>query len=268
MERLKLRVARIACAALLIPMTAAANDDAALAELRAEIDALKAEYTGRVAAIEARIDQIEANAAGAGSAPAVADAAAADGGAVPVPEPAPLTSASVGGMRSSAFNPAIAVILSGTYANLSQDPETYAIAGFMPSGGEIGPGDRSFSLGESEITLSASVDPYFMGSLTAALSGEGELEVEEAFFRTTSLPAGLTLKGGRFFSGVGYLNEIHAHNWDFVDAPLVYQAFFGGQFAQDGLQLKWLAPTDLFVELGAESGNGDAFPGTRESATA
>ena len=91
------------------------------------------------------------------------------------------------------------------------------------------------------------------------------LEVEEAFFRTTALPHGFSVKGGRFFSGVGYLNEIHAHAWDFIDQPLAYQAFFGGQFAQDGVQVKWLAPTDLFIEFGAETGNGGAFPGTRST---
>jgi len=110
--------------------------------------------------------------------------------------------------------------------------------------------------------LSANVDPYFFGNVTAAIDSDGEIGIEEAFFKTLALPGGLLLKGGRFFSGVGYLNEIHAHAWDFIDQPLVYQAFFGGQLAQDGLQLKWLAPTDLFVELGAEAGNGDAFPGT------
>ena len=76
------------------------------------------------------------------------------------------------------------------------------------------------------------------------------------------LPPWIHNTTGRFFSGLGYLNEIHAHAWDFVDQPLVYQAFFGGQLAQDGLQMKWLAPTDTFIELGAEAGNGGAFPGT------
>ena len=56
---------------------------------------------------------------------------------------------------------------------------------------------------------------------------------------------------------------MHAHAWDFVDQPLVYQAMFGGQSRQDGVQVKWLAPTDLFIELGAEAGNGDSFPATR-----
>ena len=45
-------------------------------------------------------------------------------------------------------------------------------------------------------------------------------------------------------------------------APLVYKAFLGGQLAQDGVQLKWIAPTDLLIELGAELGNGSQFPGS------
>jgi len=227
------------CVAL--PAIASADDDAAA--LRAELQTLKADYDARVAALESRIGQLEAATAAA-------------------PEPAPAPAPTSGG-SASAFNPAISVVLAGSYADTSQDPGDWGIAGFMPNGGEIGPGERSFSLGESEITFAASVDPYFSAQLTAAIAGEDEIGVEEAFFRTSSLPAGFTAKGGRFFSGFGYLNEVHAHAWDFADQPLVYQAFFGNQRAQDGVQLKWIAPTDLFIELGAETGNGDAFPGTR-----
>ena len=72
------------------------------------------------------------------------------------PSPAPATSA---GRALTAFNPAISVILAGNYAHLSEDPESYAIAGFIPSGDEIGPGERSFNVGESELTFSANVDP-------------------------------------------------------------------------------------------------------------
>ena len=169
------------------------------------------------------------------------------------------------GTAATAFNPAISLILGGSYTDTSQDPETWSIGGFIPSGGEVGPGERSFNLGESELTLSANVDPYFSAKMIAAITAENEIEVEEAYFRTLALPSGFTAKGGRFFSGFGYLNEVHAHAWDFVDQPLVYQAFFGGQYKQDGVQVKWLAPTDLFVELGAETGNGDAFPATRRN---
>jgi hypothetical protein len=36
-----------------------------------------------------------------------------------------------------------------------------------------------------------------------------------------------TVRAGRFFSGIGYLNEQHAHTWDFVDTPLAYRAMLG-----------------------------------------
>jgi len=235
--------APLALSCMLLPALSHAADD--VATLRAELQALKSEYNDRVTALEARITQLE-------SEPAPAPA-------TPVPA-APVASASSG---ASAFNPAVSVILGGTYTDTSRDPHDWHIGGFIPSGGDVGPGDRSFNLGESELTLSSNVDPYFYANLTAAITGDNEIEVEEAFFRTLALPSGFTAKGGRFFSGFGYLNEVHAHAWDFVDQPLIYQAFFGGQYKQNGLQVKWLAPTDLFLEFGAEAGNGDGFPATR-----
>ncbi len=237
------------CGTLLAPIAGRAASDADVATLKAEIAALKAEYAGRVSALEARIDQLEA----AQAAPPV----------VPLPAPETPPPAAAPSPGASAFNPAVSVILMGNYASLSQDPADYAIAGFMPPDEGVGPGDRSFNLGESEVTLSASIDPYFTGALTVAFTSDNEIEVEEAWFRTLALSAGFSIKGGQFFSGFGYLNEVHAHAWDFVDQPLVYQALFGGQMAQVGLQAKWLAPTDFFLEFGAETGNGEFFPGTR-----
>jgi len=165
----------------------------------------------------------------------------------------------------NAFNPAVSLILQGTAARSSQDPADYQITGFAPSGGEVGPPPRSFSLGESELVVSANIDPYFRGQMTAALTPENEVEVEEAFFQTLALGGGFTLKGGRILSGIGYQNEVHQHAWDFQDAPLAYQAFLGGRFNDDGLQLRWLAPTDLFLELGGEVGRGRAFPSAEQS---
>lgn len=243
-----MRHARPIAAAFLLCFAAPvwAADD--VASLRAELEALKADYASKVAALETRIQELEAASAAAAAAPPI-----------PVPPSAPASNA------ASAFNPAISMILAGNYTNTSEDPKTYRIAGFIPNDGEVGPNERSFNLGESELTVAANVDPYFFANVTASISSDNEIEVEEAFFRTLALRNGFTAKGGRFFSGLGYLNEIHAHAWDFADQPLVYQAFFGGQFTQDGVQVKWLAPTDLFMEFGAEVGNGHAFPGTRRN---
>jgi hypothetical protein len=162
---------------------------------------------------------------------------------------------------NNAFNPAISLILSGSYGRTSRDPADYTVTGFARPAGAEGP-SRGFSLGESELGLSASIDPWLRGQASIALHGDNTVSVEEAFVQTTSLGNGLSLKGGRFFSGIGYLNEQHAHVWDFADAPLAYQVFLGNQFGTDGLQLRWLAPTDLFLEAGAEVGRGQGFPGT------
>jgi hypothetical protein len=164
--------------------------------------------------------------------------------------------------HTNTFNPDVSVILQGTFAHGSQDPDTYQITGFAPSGGEVAPAPRGFSLGESELILGGNIDPYLRGQLVAALTSDNEVEVEEAFFQTLALGKGFTLKGGRFLSGIGYQNEIHQHAWDFQDAPLPYKAFLGGRFNDDGVQVRWLAPTDLFFELGAEAGRGRAFPGS------
>ena len=233
-----------------LPVMASADED--VAALRAELQALKSEYGERVQSLETRIEKLET------TSQATADAAALAPAPAPV-EPAPAS----GSGSASAFNPAMSLILGGTFTNTSRDPADWRIAGFAPAGDENGPGERSFNLGESELTLSASIDPYFSGVMTAAITADNQIAVEEAFFRTTALRSGLSVKGGRFLSSVGYLNEVHAHAWDFTDQPLIYQAMFGGQLRQDGLQVKWLAPTDLFVELGAEAGNGDGYPATR-----
>jgi len=241
-----LLIAALAVGGVTVPPRARADDVAAL---RQELGNLKKEYADRVAALEARIAQLESQAVAAASVPTPA----------PLPAPAPSRS---GGGAGTAFNPAVSVILAGNYAQLSQDAASYHIAGFVPTGQDTGPGPRSFNLGESELSLAANVDPYFYANLTAAIHGDDTISVEEAYFKTLALPAGLLIKGGRFFSGIGYLNEIHSHAWDFVDQPLVYQAFLGGQLGQDGVQAKWLAPTDLLLEFGVEGGNGRTFPGT------
>ena len=163
------------------------------------------------------------------------------------------------GQSSNAFNPSIGLILSGTYGQFSHDPADYAISGF-PLGDESDPGSRGFSIGESELAISANIDPDWYGALTFAMAGDNTASVENAYVQTTSLGHGLTIKGGRFFSGIGYLNEQHAHTWDFVDTALPYRALLGTQYGDDGIQVRWLAPTDLYTEAGAEWFRGDAFP--------
>ena len=226
--------------ALLLSPNAWSAGDADLDDIRSQIKELKSSYEARIRALEDKLKEAEAKSALA----------------APVAAPAPMPSAASSSL--SAFNPAISVVLQGRYANLSQDPARFAIAGFAP-GGDTGPGRRGFSLGESELVMAANVDDKFAGNLIVSLSPENTVSVEEAYGLWLTAPYGLVPKFGRFFSGLGYMNEQHQHAWDFIDAPLAYQAFLGGQYATDGIQAKWVAPIDQYFELGAEAGSG-GFP--------
>ncbi len=264
--------AAVACATA--PLARADSSDD-LKEVRAAIQQLKEDYESRIRNLEQRLAAAEAKAAraerdasdakrAAGNAAQPALASGETGTEASQPMTAPVvTPAPTRQERQNAFNPAISLILEGTYADLSQDPESSRISGFIPSGAEGW--QRGLSIAETELSISGSVDPWFSGYFTAALQPDGGIEVENAYFRTSALGHGLSLEGGRFFSDIGYLNPRHRHLWDFVDAPLPYQAFLGGQLADDGGQLKWVAPTDLFVELGAEVGRGQAFPGAENN---
>ncbi len=249
----------------LLPPAAMAAQQQELDSIRQEIRQLRESYEARIGALEARLKEAEARASSAETSATSAAARAAnaeDKAAQAAAAPTASAPAPGGSSRGlAAFNPAVSLILQGRYANLSQDPNRFGLAGFIP-GGEIGPGRRGFSLSETELALSASVDDKFYGNAILSVTPEGTISAEEAYILTTALPAGFTLKAGRYFSGIGYLNEQHQHTWDFIDAPLAYQAFLGGQFGNDGVQLKWLAPTELFFEIGAEAGSGQNFPGT------
>jgi hypothetical protein len=222
-------------AAFVAPVPAIGADDAEVQSIRNEIKDLKEGYETRIRQLEQRLEQTEQR-------PAAAPAQSAPASA-------------------NAFNPAISLILGGQFSNLQRDPATYQIGGFIP-GGDVGPGRRSFSLGESELDVSANIDPYFSGFFVLAMTPDNQASIEEGYVQNTGYVPGLTVKFGRFFSGFGYLNEIHNHAWDFVDLPLVHQAFFGGQLNEDGIQARWLAPTPMFVELGVETGRGANFPGS------
>ena len=251
----------IAAAIALAYTGPALAQDAELAKIREEIRQMKNAYEKRIQTLEKRLSEAESKAGKAESTASKAETTAtkAEQSAAKAE-----TAASSAANRTgeNAFNPAVSLILQGTYARTSQDPNQFQITGFAPSGGEVGPPKRSFGLGETELNLSANIDPYFRGVAIASLAPEGGIGIEEAYFQTLALPQGLMVKGGRFFSGLGYLNEQHQHAWDFQDAPLVYKAFLGNQLKQDGVQLRWVAPTELFVELGAELSAGDQFPGS------
>jgi hypothetical protein len=232
----------VACSILLLPQLSLAEANANAVstdmtssvtqdqqQLKQQLDELQRDYEQRLSRIEQRLQQ---------------------------------TQKATRAKKASTFNPGISLILNGTFASYENDPDNYQLPGFALSE-EAGLAAEGFTLDESEITLAASVDQLFHGQATFALAddaGETSIETEEAYFETLGLAGGLTVKAGRFFSAMGYLNEKHKHAWDFIDAPLVYRGLFGDQLKQDGVQLSWILPTDSYFLIGAEVGNGVHYP--------
>jgi hypothetical protein len=174
-----------------------------------------------------------------------------------VPSASPLSPYSVTKQSATPglMNPAISVILDTEYyhSTLSKEElQSRSTPGFI--GPQEPPFDEGFNLRAAELWFFAPVDPYF--NLYATLpADESGIEVEEAYFVTTSLPAGLQVKGGKFKSGFGRFNAFHPHAWDFVDAPMVYRLFFGGDgegLIEKGAQFTYLPDLPIYTILGAE----------------
>lgn len=247
------------CLTLLLMSTGAYAQDQSreLAELRQLLAEMKNEYENRITALESRLEQAEK---------ATTRARRHADEAKEIAEDAAIN-ASSGASAPNVYNPAIGAVLVARYAKIGSAWED--IPGFMP-GGELGPGSSGVSLGESEVNLNSNVDSRFYANFTVALEDEGGetgVSLEEAWIQTIGLSHGLTLKGGRYFSGIGYLNGFHPHADDFADRPLPYQAFFGGQYSADGIQLSWVAPTALLLEFGAELNWGSNYPSTGAEGT-
>ena len=238
--------------ALPLPMAAHASTRSDVAQLRAELEAMRSSYESRIAQLEKRLAESEkkenALAQNREQTPPAYSAPVADAAVMQAPS-APTTD----------VMPKISLVLQGGY-RAEKDIANRTPVGFLPASSDTG-SKRGFSVDESELVLDANVDPYWKGHATFSII-DGAANVEEAWFQSLQLGDGLTAKGGRFLSNIGYLNNQHPHMWDFADAPLMYQVMFGDRLSQDGVQVTWLAPTDQYLEVGAEIGNGNAYPGT------
>src|SRR5213596_223885 len=132
--------------------------------------------------------------------------------------------------------------------------------------GDHDPQQRGFNARNIELAFDGAVDPYFEGFANIVFKldndNETEVEVEEAFMQTTSLPFNLQLKGGQFFAAFGRLNPTHPHTWDFVDTPLVNGLFLGPDGLRGvGAQTSWTLPLPWYSQLIFASQNGRGSTG-------
>ena len=229
------------------------------------MNAMRQDYQSRIDELEARLAKAESEAAAAHAAADAAQANAPQAVAADTSAPAvelataETPPAAPASSNSNIYNPGIAVALNGFFNAARKDTGDDRIAG-VATGDAVGRPARGFSLGESEVSFAANIDPALAAFFDFSIGAENAVSLEEAYIRTTALPGGLTVKAGRFLSSIAYLNERHAHDWSFSDAPLPYRAFLNTQLGDDGVQLRWIAPTDQYIEFGVEAFRGESYP--------
>ena len=187
------------------------------------------------------------------------------GGSVPAATaPAPVAAAPAGG-SASAFNPAISLILAGTLREpVARPGDVSACKASCRRGGEVGPGPARIQ--HRRIRARHQRQPSIRcspASLTASLTSDNSLE------RRGGLVRGPGPVRGRRRCAPAASCRRSATSTTTTRTPgtsstrrCVYQAFFGGPIKTDGLQMRWLAPTDRFFELGARDRLGDELPGS------
>ncbi len=132
--------------------------------------------------------------------------------------------------------------------------------------GDHDPQQRGFNARNIELAFDGAVDPYFEGFVNIVFKldndNQTDVEVEEAFMQTTSLPFNLQLKAGQFFAAFGRLNPTHPHTWDFADTPLVNGLFLGPDGLRGvGAQTSWTLPLPWYSQLIFASQNGRGSTG-------
>jgi hypothetical protein len=131
-------------------------------------------------------------------------------------------------------------------------------------GGDHDPRKRGFTLQAAELALAGAVDPYFTANANInynldPITGESNVELEEAYATSMSLPYGLQVKAGQYFTEFGLVNPTHPHTWDWQDQPIINSRLFGGDGMRGpGARIGWLAPLPWYsqVIVGVQNSNG------------
>jgi hypothetical protein len=294
------RATAVAWLVLLIPVgdaaqEAGADDSSELSQMRSDMAAMRQlvlELQRKVAEQDKELEEIRANQGVATTAgtPAAQPAAEPEAAKAPeqpelekqleqelavTPESAtPNTPAKEDAQATPATGPAAPITIAGgdrSYLRLSFDA---LVAGGgsstsdverLESGGHD-PVQRGFTVQNVEMVVDGAVDPYLRGQGNVVFQlgkdGDTNVELEEAYLTTTSLPYNLQGKAGQFFTEFGRLNAQHPHSWDFVDQPLANGRFLGPDGLRGpGVRMSLLVPTPFYSELFLAAQNGDGETG-------
>ena len=102
---------------------------------------------------------------------------------------------------------------------------------------------------EAELSFISVVDPYWTLSGNIVFTGDGTVDPEEIWARSTNIP-GIQLKLGNLRGSFGKHGLLHTHAFPFIQAPVIMANTIGEEgFKDAGLEAAWLTPLPWYAEL-------------------
>jgi len=102
---------------------------------------------------------------------------------------------------------------------------------------------------EAELSLQSVVDPYWTFAGNIVFLGDGSVDPEEVWARSTNIPA-IQLKIGKLRGSFGRHGLLHTHAFPFIQSPVIVANTIGEEgFKDAGLEAAWLTPLPWYSEL-------------------
>ncbi|MDP8207926.1 MAG: hypothetical protein P9L92_14760 [Candidatus Electryonea clarkiae] len=122
--------------------------------------------------------------------------------------------------------------------------------------------DYGIELQEAEMHFTSVVDPFWKANVIFAVHPEeGQAEygicVEEASIDALNVPAGFSLKLGKFFVPFGKHAKLHTHAFPFIKAPVAVESFLGEGLSETGVELTASLPVPWYSDLTVYGINGN-----------
>jgi hypothetical protein len=231
-----------------------------LAALRAQIDALKADYDRRIQALETQFQALQGQAQPAQPAqpPQVppTQAPAPAGGQQPPAVEVPPGAQGAGGPGGS-----LPVYGGATAGSKVFNPDIAVIGDFLGAAGsnKVNPGP-ALEMHESEAAFQAIVDPYARADFFFSF-GEQGVTLEEGYLTFPAIPGGLLVRVGKMRAAFGKVNTLHNHVLPWTDRPIVTNNLVGGEDGIDdaGFSVARLIPNKwIFLEATGQVFRGDS----------
>lgn len=120
--------------------------------------------------------------------------------------------------------------------------------------------ENKLDIRSAELVFFGPLDPTFEATLNLAVhneEGEYHAELHEAYVGSSKLIPRSRFRAGKFFLGVGRLNQFHQHDWAFTSAPKVHRTFFDDEGVADtGVEFSHLLPMESYWDITVGVTNG------------